>query len=248
MAEPGRVLVLGATSAMAQACARLWAGRGASLLLVGRNPDRLEAVAADLRVRGAARVETLAADLAPLEGQGALLDQAWARLGAPDVVLLAQGLLADSDACEASAELTARVLQLDFTATALLAQEAALRLARRGAGTVVAISSVAGDRGRQSNYAYGAAKGGLSLFLEGLRNRMFRQGVRILTVKPGFVDSPMTAHLRRNALFASPETVGRAVVRAVDRGRDRIYVPGFWLPVMLVVRHVPGWIWKRLRL
>lgn len=248
MAEPGRVLVLGATSAMAQACARLWAARGASLLLVARNPERLEAVAADLRVRGAARVETLVADLAPLEGQGALLDQAWARLGVPDVVLLAQGLLGDSDACEASPGLTARVLQLNFTAAALLAQEAALRLARGGAGTVVAISSVAGDRGRQSNYAYGAAKGGLSLFLEGLRNRMFRQGVRILTVKPGLVDSPMTAHLPRSALFASPEAVGRAVVRAVDRGRDRIYVPGFWLPVMLVIRHVPEWIFKRLRL
>jgi short-subunit dehydrogenase len=248
VAEPGRILVLGATSAMAQACARLWAARGAAFFLVARNAGRLEAVAADLRVRGAARVETLAADLAPLEGQGALLDRAWDRLGAPDVVLLAQGLLADSDACEASAALTAQVLQLDFTATALLAQEAALRLARAGAGTLVAISSVAGDRGRQSNYAYGAAKGGLSIFLEGLRNRMFRRGVRVLTVKPGFVDSPMTAHLPRNALFASPETVGRAVVRAVDRGRDRIYVPGFWLPVMLLIRHVPEWIFKRLRL
>jgi len=243
-----RVLVLGATSAMAQACARLWAARGAELFLVARKAERLAAVAADLSVRGAGRVETRTADLDVLAGHAALLAEAWAQLGSLDVVLIAHGLLADSEACERDAALAAQVLHTNFASAASLAQGAALRLAEQGRGTLVAISSVAGDRGRQSNYAYGAAKGGLSIFLEGLRNRMFRRGVRVLTVKPGFVDSPMTAHLAKNALFASAETVGRAVVRAVDRGRDRLYVPGFWMPVMLLIRHLPEVLFKRLRL
>jgi len=243
-----RILVLGATSAMAQACGRLWAARGAELLLVARSGDRLAAVAADLAVRGAARIETRVADLDLLPGHAAILDDAAARFGRIDLILLAQGLLADSDACEQSAELAARVLHTNFASAALLAQAAALRLAAGGGGTLVAISSVAGDRGRQSNYAYGAAKGGLSLFLEGLRNRMYRHGVRVVTVKPGIVDSPMTAHLARSALSTSPEVVARAILRAVDRRRDQVYVPAFWRPVMLLIRHLPEWLFKRMRL
>lgn len=244
---PPRVAIFGATSAMAQATARLLAARGAALFLVGRDPEKLQAVADDLRVRGAT-IHAARADLDDTARHGALLDEAAAALGRIDVVLVAQGVLAASDAAEADLAVAERLLVTNFLAPALLCEAAALRLAAQGAGTLVAIGSVAGDRGRQSNYAYGAAKGGLAIFLEGLRNRMFHRGVHVVTVKPGFVDSPMTANLEKNALFAPPSAVARAILRAVERRRDVVYVPWFWRPIMLVIRHVPERVFKRLKL
>ncbi len=242
-----RAVVFGATSAMAEATARLLAARGAVLYLVGRDPGRLGAVADDLRVRGAA-VHLAAADLDDRAQHAGLLEQAFSTLGAVDVVLVAQGVLATSDAAEADLRVAERLLVTNFLGPALLCEAAALRLAAQGTGTLVVIGSVAGDRGRQSNYAYGAAKGGLAIFLEGLRNRMFRRGVHVVTVKPGFVDTPMTAHLERNALFAPPAAVARAILRAVERRRDVIYVPWFWGPIMLAIRHLPERLFKRMGL
>lgn len=243
-----RVVIFGATSAMAQETARLLAARGADLFLVGRNAERLDAVAADVRVRGAATVTTAVADLDDAERHHELVDRAVGALGRIDAVLVAQGILADSDACDSDRTLAARVLVTNFLAPALLCEVVAARLAAQGAGTLVAISSVAGDRGRQSNYVYGAAKGGLSTYLEGLRNRLFRRGVHVVTVKPGFVDTPMTQHVPKNALFAPPVAVARAILRAIERRRDVIYVPGFWRAIMLAIRHVPELVFKRLSL
>ena len=217
-----KVLVFGATSGIAEAVVRRLAGQGAELYLVARNADRLAAVAADARVRGAKIVTTEVRDLDDTAAFPALLDRAFDALGRVDLVLLAHGILATSDACEASPELTARLLVTDFTAPALLSQQVALRLATsQGSGTLAVIGSVAGDRGRQSNYAYGAAKGGLAVFLAGLRNRMYPRGVHVLTVKPGFVDTPMTASVPKNALFATPDRVAADILRAVDRGTGR---------------------------
>jgi len=243
-----KVVVFGATSAMAQETARLLAGRGAELVLVGRDPEKLDAVAADARVRGARRVHAMAADLNDPGRHAELLSRAVSFLGRVDCVLLAQGLLAGSDACEADPGLAERVLVTNFLAPALLLQRTAALLASQGSGTLVAISSVAGDRGRQSNYVYGASKGGLTVLLEGLRNRLFRRGVHVVTVKPGLVDSPMTDAVPRNRLFAPPSAVGAAIVRAVERGRDVVYVPGFWWAIMTVLRHVPERVFKRLSL
>lgn len=250
MGEPDlhRIAIFGATSAMAQETGRILAGLGAELFLVGRDARKLEAVADDLRVRGAGRVETAAADLNDAAGHARLLDRAAEVLGRIDVVLVAQGLLGDQAASEASAADAELVLRTNFVGPALLAQAAASRLAAQGGGTLVAISSVAGDRGRGSNYVYGSAKGGLSLFLQGLRNRYFRAGVGVVTVKPGFVDTPMTAHLPKGPLFAPPEAVARAIVRAVRRRRDVVYAPGFWRAIMLVIRSIPERIFKRLSL
>jgi short-subunit dehydrogenase len=250
MARPvGRVVIFGATSAVAQALGRRLAAAGAGLYLVARHAERLEAVAADLALRGGRVVGRAVADLDDLAGHAALLDQAWRALGGVDLVVVAQGVLPDQAACERDPALAAAALHANFTAPALLAQAAALRLAAAGSGgTVVAISSVAGDRGRQSNYVYGAAKGGLSTFLSGLRNRVFRDGVAVVTVKPGFIDSPMTAHLPKNALYASPDAVAGLILAGAARGRDVVYAPSFWRLVMLVIRHLPEAAFKRLRL
>jgi len=246
-ARQKKVVIFGATSGIAQAVIRRLAGQGAELFLVARNPEKLGSVAADARVRGAKVVTTDVLDLDDVAAYPALLDRAFAALGRVDLVLLAHGILARSDACEASPDLTERLLTTDFTAPALLSQAAALRLAAaQGSGTLAVLGSVAGDRGRQSNYAYGAAKGGLAVFLAGLRNRMFSRGVHVLTLKPGFVDTAMTADVPKNALFAAPDRVARDILRAVERRKDEIYTPGFWRVVMAVLRAIPEWIFKRL--
>jgi len=243
-----KAILFGATSAMAQETGRLLAARGAELFLVGRDERKLQAVMSDLEVRGATRVDALVADLDDVARFPSILDEAANALGRIDLVVVAQGVLGSQPEAEAGGEVAAKLLHTNFVAPALLLQEAGNRLAAQKGGTLVAISSVAGDRGRQSNYFYGAAKGGLSTFLAGLRNRLFREGVHVLTVKPGFVDSPMTAHLPKNALFAPPSAVAQAIVRGVEKRRDVVYVPGFWRAIMLVIRAIPERVFKRLRL
>jgi len=243
-----RIAVLGATSAIAEAVSRRYAARGAVLLLVGRNRVRLEAVRDDLRVRGAARAEILVEDLDAVDRHAALVEAAEALLGPADVVLLAQGALGDPAAYAADGAAAAGVLHTNLVAPASLLTLFAARLEARRHGTLAALGSVAGDRGRASNYAYGAAKGGLALFLQGLRNRLARAGVDVLTVKPGLVDTPMTAHLPKNALYADPERVAARIVRALDGRRDVVYAPGFWRWIMLAVRAIPERLFKRLSL
>jgi len=238
-----RVLVLGATSAIAQQVARLYAARGAELFLVARNEERLGAVADDLRVRGAS-VETAVADLDDAGRHEDLL----ARAGPLDVVFLAYGVLGEARETGRSAGAAEAVLRTNLLGPVALLTLAAQRLEAQGKGCIVALSSVAGDRGRASNPVYGAAKAGLTAFLSGLRNRLSRAGVRVVTVKPGFVDTPMTGHLPKNPLYASPERVARDVVRAIEGGADVVYTPWWWRLVMLAVRLVPERLFKRLSL
>ena len=243
-----RVLILGATSAIAQATARLLAADGDLLFLVARDAERLELVARDLEVRGGQRVERLVADLDDVARHEEIVAQAERALDGLDAVLVAQGLLGDEGRSQLSWAEAERVMRTNLLGPLSLLTVIARTFEARGAGTIVAISSVAGDRGRGSNYVYGAAKGGLSLYLQGLRNRLSRSGVRVVTVKPGFVDTPMTAHLDKNLLFASPATIGRGIRRAMRGRGDTVYLPWFWRPIMLAIRLVPEPIFKRLRL
>ncbi|MBW7900843.1 MAG: SDR family oxidoreductase [Rhodocyclaceae bacterium] len=243
-----KILIVGATSAIAEAAARRWAARGAALFLVGRRAAALDAMAADLRVRGAANVGTRVMDATDLGAHAAALQEAVAALGGLDVALIAHGTLPDQKACEASVELTLREIDSNGLSVIALATRLANLLEAQGHGTLAVIGSVAGDRGRQSNYVYGAAKGMVARFLEGLRNRLAKQGVRVLTIKPGFVDTPMTAALPKGALWAQPADVARGIVAAVDRNKDVVYLPGFWRAIMLVVRHIPESVFKRLSL
>ncbi len=242
-----KVLVLGATSAIAQATCRLLAARGAALHLVGRNATQLEAVAKDLSVRGA-RVSTRVQELNELSSHEELVSHADTVLGGMDGVLLAHGLLGRQPESERSWDAAQEVLTTNFMGPASLLTHVANLLEERRAGMIVVISSVAGDRGRQSNYVYGSSKGGLNVFLQGLRNRLARSNVAVVTVKPGFVDTPMTAHLPKNALFASPEKVAKGILRAMDARRDEIYVPGFWRLIMFAVRSIPEGVFKRMKL
>ena len=246
-----KILVFGANSAIAQQALREFVRRGASVYCVGRNPDKLNAVVADLRVRAGAgqTVAGCAADLLDTAGHPSLFAAAQAALGEIDTVLVAHGTLPDQAQCEASVARTLAAIAENGTSVVSLLTLAANELAARGSGTIAAISSVAGDRGRQSNYVYGASKSLVTTFMQGLRNRLASRGVRVVTIKPGFIDTPMTAALPKNGpLWTSAERAGRAVAEAMERGRDVVYVPGYWFWIMTILRHVPERIFKRLRL
>jgi short-subunit dehydrogenase len=238
-----RIAIFGATSAIAQRIARLYAARGASFFLAARNEERTRAVADDLVARGAAKAEISLADLDDSSRHEELLDDAYTVFPEIDLLVVAHGVLGSA---EASPEDVERILRTDLVAKASLLLRIAQRLEKQKSGTIIALSSVAGDRGRAVNPAYGAAKAGLTAFLSALRQRLYRSGVRVLTVKPGIVDTPMTQHLERKPLVASPEAVARDVVRAVDRGRDVVYTPFVWRVVMFVIRAIPEWLFKRL--
>jgi decaprenylphospho-beta-D-erythro-pentofuranosid-2-ulose 2-reductase len=243
-----RVLIVGATSAIAVETARAYAASGAQLFLTGRNPERLAAVADDLRVRGASRVETARLDLNDLSRHPEIVDAAFTAFGGLDVALIAHGTLPDQSRCQDDAADALAALTVNFTSTVALLTPLANRFEAQREGCIAVIGSVAGNRGRQSNYVYGAAKGGLDIFLQGLRNRLYRSGVAVLTVKPGFVDTPMTAQIPKNPLFASPRRVGRAIHRAIEARRDVVYIPWFWRPIMFLISSLPEAVFKRLRL
>jgi short-subunit dehydrogenase len=243
-----RVVIFGATSAIAEATARIFASNGDRLCLVGRRPERLDPIAADLRVRGAPQVEVLVADLNETDRHPSLLDEAIARLGGVDTALIAHGSLGDQARCQTDWKAAELELRTNFLSAASLLGTIANHFEKQRSGAVAVISSVAGDRGRQSNYVYGAAKAGLTAFTSGVRNRLAPLGITVVTVKPGFVDTPMTAHLAKGPLFARPEQVARGIHRALVRRRDVVYLPWFWRPIMAIVRAIPEAIFKRLRL
>ena len=243
-----RILIIGATSAIATACARLWAAQGHAFFLVARNAVRLEQTAADLRARGAAAVTTALMDAGELPAHPAMLERCLQALQQIDIALIAHGTLPEQKACERDVALALREFATNGTATIALLTLLANQLELQHCGTLAVISSVAGDRGRQSNYVYGAAKGMVSLFLQGLRNRMFKHGVQVLTVKPGFVDTPMTSGFDKGPLWASADQVARGIVRAIDTRRDVVYLPGFWWPIMWIIRHLPEGYFKKLKL
>jgi short-subunit dehydrogenase len=244
------VLVFGATSAIAQATVQLIAAQGAGLFLVARDAARLDSIADDLRVRGAPQVETLAADLLDRDRHAEIIAAALDVFPDLDTVIVAHGVLPDQKSCEADASAALEMIDVNFLSVVSLLTPLANEFASKGRGSLAVISSVAGDRGRQSNYVYGAAKSGLDAYLQGLRNRLFKSGVQVLTIKPGFVDSPMTAHIegRGGALWAQPEDIAQGIVKAIEKRKDVVYLPGFWALIMLIVRSVPEWLFKRLSL
>lgn len=243
-----KILIVGATSAIAEASARRFAAQGHHLVLAARRADRLEAMAADLRLRGAASVHSQAFDATDLSAHGGLLDHATQVMGGLDTVLIAHGTLPDQSACQLSVDRTLAEFQTNALSVIALCTALAERFEAQRRGCIAVISSVAGDRGRQSNYVYGAAKGAVSLFLQGLRNRLYRSGVQVLTIKPGFVDTPMTRAFKKGPLWASPDSVARGIDAAIRHGRDEVYLPGFWRPIMFIIRHLPERIFKRLSL
>ncbi|PCE25219.1 short-chain dehydrogenase [Paraburkholderia acidicola] len=243
------ILIVGATSAIAIACARQWATQGARFFLVARNGERLEQVAADLTTRGAQFAATHQLDIDKLDQHATMLQRCTGELGTLDVVLVAPGTLPDQAACQADPAVAVREFNTNAVSVIALLTPIANVLEAQKRGALAVISSVAGDRGRPSNYLYGSAKAALTAFCEGLNARLFKVGVHVLTIKPGFVATPMTVGLPLpGPLVATPDRVAADIVRAIDKRKDVLYTPWFWSIIMLIIRSVPRLLFKRASL
>lgn len=248
---PRGVIILGATSAMAEATARLYAAEGARLMLMGRRAERLADIAQDLKARGAAQVETEVLDLAQPENARARLAELAARIGGVRDVLVFYGVLGDQGRAETDLAHAREILDVNFTSTAEWCLAAAGLLEAQQSGALVVVGSVAGDRGRQSNYVYGASKAGLAALVQGIAHRLALRGggARAVLVKPGFVDTPMTGHIEKGGpLWAKPEAIAQAVRRAADRGGAVVYAPWFWRFILLIIRLLPEPIFHKSKL
>lgn len=245
----GTVLILGATSPIARGVASAFARRGHSLHLGARNEEELERTASDLRVREGREVRTSLFDATRTDEHRAFLEDVVKQAGGElDGVVVAFGLLGDPERARRDFDHAEQIFLVNLTGAVSVLTHVANLLEEQGRGFIVGISSVAGDRGRQSNYVYGAAKGGFTIFLQGLRNRLAPAGVQVVTVKPGFVDTRMTFGLPGLFAVADPADVGEGIARAVDAGRDEVYLPAFWRGIMTVIRAVPERLFKRLKL
>ena len=243
-----KVLIIGATSAIAQAAARIWAKEQAAFFLVGRDLEKLERLAQDLLVRGASKVEISAIDFMNIAQHQAVIQRAWEVLGDLDITLLAHGSLTDQLKAEQDNVYAVEEVTLNFSTAISFLTLAASRMQAQKYGVIAIIGSVAGDRGRASNYVYGAAKSGIASFAQGLRQRLSKDNVHVLLIKPGFVDTPMTQEFKKGFLWASPERVARDICSAIDKRKSTLYTPWFWGWIMLVIKHIPESIFKKLKL
>jgi len=246
-----KVAFLGATRGMGRSLSRLMAGRGDELFLLGRDVSDLERSAHDLEARaGRGSVGIARCDLAEPGGFAAALDAAESRLGGLDTVVVTAGDFARQEELEADTDRARRLLEVDFTNTVTFCEHARKRLLARGGGggggTLVVFSSVAGERGRKPVVIYGAAKAGLSRYLEGLDHKFRADGLRTVCVKPGFVKTSMTDGLRPPPFAGDPDDVARTVLSAIDRGQPVVYAPPIWRWVMLVIRLLPRFVMRRI--
>jgi decaprenylphospho-beta-D-erythro-pentofuranosid-2-ulose 2-reductase len=243
-----KVLIIGATSAIAEAAARIWIQRGDHVCLVARHESRLSAIAADLKVRGGMGVHIHVMDANDIDQHEVMIEAASVAMNGLDTVLIAHGTLSDQEACQQSVDLTLKEIKTNALSVISLLTHLGNRFEQQGFGSIAVISSVAGDRGRQSNYVYGSAKAMVTTFTSGLRQRLYAKGVSVITIKPGFVDTPMTAAFKKGPLWAKPEHVAAAIVAATERGAGEYYLPRFWWAIMMIIKNIPELVFKRLSL
>ncbi len=243
-----RIVILGAASAIAEATARIWAAEGAQFILAARDATRLEAIASDLKARGAQDAIPWPLDCANADA-AAELDKMLKALGGLDVVLLAYGVLGDQPALERSPNAVAQLIQTNFTSAVAWCLATTAILEKQKSGALLVIGSVAGDRGRRSNFIYGATKGGLARLVQGIAHKLAPLGARAVLIKPGFVDTPMTADItKKGLLWAKPEQVATVIAAAARSGGPVIYAPAFWRVIMLVIQHLPTFIFNQLNI
>ena len=241
-----RIVLLGAYSAIVFETARLYAAEGAIFVLLGRNSERLQTAAQDLLARGATAASVISGDLGRPDGIQNIFEQVVQIMPEPELVLLGYGILGVQSESQADSKKLIELIEVNFTSAAIWCEKFAAMLESKKSGTLAVITSVAGDRGRKSNYAYGSTKAALSTYLQGMRNRLSSSGVQILTIKPGFVDTPMTAGMKKGLLFASAANVACGIKAAVASGKDVVYLPWFWRFILLIICAIPEKIFKRL--
>jgi decaprenylphospho-beta-D-erythro-pentofuranosid-2-ulose 2-reductase len=242
------VLIIGASSGMAEEVARAYAAKGANLFLVARHQEKLQAIASDLAARGANAVNTFILDANDIHTIMPMLDAAWVKLKTVDVALVAHGTLPDQELAQIDIAYALSEFRTNADSVIACLTGLATKFQPQGRGVIAVIGSVAGDRGRASNYLYGSAKAAIETFASGLRARLFENGVHVLLVKPGFVATPMTAHLKLPAALTSTATNAAAdILKAIHKRQDVLYTAWFWAWVMLVIRWLPSFVFKRLK-
>ncbi len=242
------IAIFGANSAIAKATARVWAEQGHGLYLVGRDAGKLTALTQDLQVRAKSKIFSEAADLTDTSKHEQIIINAKNSLGKIDLVLMAHGTLGSQSDGEASWKQTLQILDSNFLSQASLLTLLANDFEKALHGHIAVITSVAGDRGRASNYIYGTAKGALSIFLSGLRNRLAAKNIPVTDFKLGFVDTPMTTHYKKGPIWAKPEAVAHGIVSAIEMKKDVVYLPWFWCWIMMVIRNIPERVFKKMKI
>ena len=242
------ILVIGATSAIARSVSRLYAVKNAKLFLLARDEERLRESAADLELRGASSVKALNYNAENTEKHSAIVEAAVEYLGSIDIVLICHGNLPNQEECQADYEKAENAIRVNGLSVISLCTEIVNRLRKQKKGTLAVITSVAGERGRQPNFVYGAAKSMVSTYLQGLRGSLVTDNVHIVDVRPGLVDSPMTAHLRKGPLWSSPESIASSIIKGIGKKRHVIYAPSYWRLIMLLVCVIPENIFKRIKI
>ena len=241
-----KILIIGANSAIAKHCSKIWAERGDDLYLVARNEERLKKLILELNYINSSQIYFYHMDLNDLSGHSKMLDTAEAVLTNIDIILIAHGTLSDQKNCEQNVDNTILEIKTNALSVVSLLTLIANRFEKKKSGTVAVLSSVAGDRGRASNYVYGSAKAMITEFMSGLRQRLHKSNISVITIKPGLVDTPMTAQFEKGFLWTKPATVAKKIVHAIDNKKEELYVPAFWWIVMKIIRTIPNTIFKRL--
>lgn len=242
------IYVFGATSNIAEETLKNYAKDAANFYLVGRDNAKLEIVKNDLLARGAGNIQTEQCDALDWDKHESTITNADKQLGQLDLIYIAHGTLPDTEAIRNKQMEVIKEFNINCTSVISLCTIASDYFEKKGSGTIAVISSVAGERGRQSNFIYGAAKGGVSKYLEGLRNRLFEKGIKVITIKPGMVDSPMTKDMPKGLLFAKSSAVGKQIYKGINAGKDVMFVPGYWKIIMGIIKSIPESIFKKLKL
>ena len=241
------MVIIGATSAIAKEVGRIYASKRWEIFLVARSKEKMTILEEDFKARGATSTKSMCIDFSQKNNYQDIVD--WAgKDGNIDLLLVAHGVLCDQKACEDSNEIALSSFEINFISYMCLLNLFAKKMEAQAKGTIASISSVAGDRGRQSNYFYGTAKGALSIYCQGLRNRLYKSNVHVLTIKPGFVKTPMTAELKQGPLFVEPQLVAKDICKAIESKKNQLYTPWFWWIIMSIIKLIPETIFKRLKL
>jgi decaprenylphospho-beta-D-erythro-pentofuranosid-2-ulose 2-reductase len=243
-----KVIIIGATSAIAEATARLYAQRGDCLYLFARNEERLKSLSLDLMVRGAKAVSFSKFEASDFNSHGTLVSQAIQSLGGVNVLLIAHGTLPDQNICEENFDLILKEINTNGISVISFLTHIIPYFKKAGKGTIAVISSVAGDRGKRSNYIYGSAKGMISIYLQGLRSRLYHSNIHVITVKLGFVDTPMTAQFKKGLLWVKPDSVAKGIFKAVENNWNEVYLPWYWMVIMRIIKSIPEQVFKKIKM
>ena len=242
------ILVIGATSLIAEHCLRIWAKERSNLYIVGRDNVKLDSISKDLVIRGAKKVNTYIVDFNDFDKYKKMFEQIEIKLKFIDIAFIAHGILPNQKKSETNLNLIIQQINTNATSSVLMLSHLANKFENQKSGTIAIISSVAGDRGRSSNYIYGSSKAMINTFTSGLRQRLYKSNVKVLTIKPGFVDTPMTAHLNKNFLWSKPQNIAKKIVKAIGSKNDEIYLSNFWSIVMFIIKIIPNFIYNKFKI